>query len=159
MNNTINTHIEDNIIINQMASESVKMKNFVKEFGFDLNQWLTATDGDRTGITVTLPVNIRPAFNGNFHKLQGLQILVNDTEFTQIYIDESTYTYNSVTKQWSAWFCFDIEDHFGLDRNDALVYQGYHKGFAACWMLQHQRNQVPFHTRILVQAKIAGQTF
>ena len=106
---------------------------------------------------VTLPIGVRPAFNGNFHKFQGLQILVNDTEFTQVYLKQGGYEFNAVTKEWSARLCFEVEDHFGLDRNDALVYQGYDNGFPAWWKLQHQRNQVPFHTRILVDATISGK--
>lgn len=145
--------------INDKAAQSVKMRNFIKRFGADLNGWLTINDGNIDGIAVTLNENIRPAFNGNFHRFQGLQILINDTEFTQIYISESTYEYNADTKEWSAWFCFDVEDHFGLDKHDALTYQSYHNGFAAWWILQHQRNQVPYHTRILVQAKISGKLF
>lgn len=55
---------------------------------------------------------------------------------------------------------FHVTDHFGLDKKDALLYQGIvpfgHNGFAAWWRLQHTRGYVPFTTSIKVVATISG---
>lgn len=47
-----------------------------------------------------------------------------------------------------------IHDHFGLDKNDALSYQGNHNGFASWWVLQHLRNYKPFETLIKVRKQL-----
>jgi|GEM_PF-902551 len=147
-------HIDE--ILNEKVAESTAMQDFVKIFGERLNAELTDTNGDINGVFVGLLLGQRPRFNQWHYRFNGLQILINDTEYTEVYLEDGTYEYDPNTGRWSAWFCFDVEDHFGLDRNDALTFQGSHIGFPAWWILQHQRNYVPFHTKILVRARLSG---
>ncbi|MDZ4747395.1 MAG: DUF3289 family protein [Saprospiraceae bacterium] len=56
------------------------------------------------------------------------------------------YNFNQNDGTWSASVIFDIDDYFGLDKKDALVYQAWHDGFGAWWMLQNKKGFVPFHT-------------
>jgi hypothetical protein len=97
--------------------------------------------------------SIRPIFNGNYNKWHGLQILINDTEYTEIKLDKF---YISANGKWDAEVTVSIYDHFGLDKLDALSYQNYHIGFAAWWILQHARGFVPFITKVTVQKRISG---
>jgi Protein of unknown function (DUF3289) len=77
-----------------------------------------------------------------------LQILVNDTESTEIQIDNFKV---DPSGDWNADITVIIFDHFGLDKADALKYQGDHLGFAAWWLLQYTRNHRPFETKIVVK--------
>jgi Protein of unknown function (DUF3289) len=61
------------------------------------------------------------------------------------------------TGLWSADFYFEVTDHFGLDRHDAIAYQGYHSDFAAWWALQHRKGFKPFKTKITIFATIQGK--
>jgi len=148
-------HIDE--ILNEKVAESTAMQDFVKIFGDELNTELSNRNGDITGVLLGLNENQRPRFNAWHYRFNGLQILINDTEYTRIFLEDGTYEYDPDTGRWSAWFCFDVEDHFGLDRNDAITFQGSHIGFPAWWILQHQRNYVPFHTKILVRARLSGE--
>ena len=148
-------HIDERL--NQRVADSRAMKDFVKIFGEKLNTELSGTNGDINGVFAQLLLGQRPRFNSLRYRFYGLQILINDTEYTKIYLEDGTYEYDPATGRWSAWFCFDVEDHFGLDRNDAITFQGSHPGFPAWWMLQHQRNYVPFHTKVLVRARLSGE--
>jgi hypothetical protein len=97
-------------------------------------------------------LNFRPQFNTPHVKFHGLQILINDTEYTEIQISN----FNILNGNWSATLDITIYDDFGLDKNDALTYEGYHDGFADWWLLQHARGYVPFttivHTRVIITA-------
>jgi len=109
---------------------------------------------------------IRPQFNGSYNRWRGLQILVNDTEQTDVYFDESSL--ECTDDGWCVDVCTEIIDNFGLDKADVLKYQPQmnwseikrgnigHFGFNAWWMLQHQRNYVPFKTKINVKSTICG---
>ncbi|MFZ4474512.1 MAG: DUF3289 family protein [Saprospiraceae bacterium] len=67
------------------------------------------------------------------------------------------FNLDNSTKVWSADFYFEVTDHFGLDKHDALLYQIYHAGFAAWWALQHRRGYKPFRTKITIFATLQGQ--
>lgn len=69
---------------------------------------------------INIPQQYHPIYNGIYNKFHGLQILINDTEITEVYIN--SYTKNS-TGKWSAIVTIIIHDHFGLDKGDALNYQ------------------------------------
>ena len=88
------------------------------------------------------------------NKLTGLQILINDTEQTQIKL--LNFQIDPATQIWVADIEVTIYDHFGLDKHDALVYQGNHRAFAAWWILQHKRNYKPFTTKIVVKNRLYG---
>lgn len=85
-------------------------------------------------------------------KFHGLQILINDTNYTEIKIVD----YNYLNGHWSATIDIIVHDNFGLDKNDALVYQEKHDGFAAWWLLQHKRGYVSFETTVHLRHSITA---
>jgi len=95
--------------------------------------------------------DVRPVFNGLYNKFHGLQILINDTEYSEIELDNFETSSNG---NWNADVTVTIHDHFGLDKNDALVYQDWHQGFPSWWILQHMRNYRPFETIVKVKMRI-----
>jgi hypothetical protein len=97
---------------------------------------------------------LRPKFSSLHHKFHGLQILINDTETTNIMMYDYTIDSNG---NWEAEVVFEITDHFGLDKNDVLTYQTTHRGFVAWWALQHKRDYKPFLTKIYVTRKLKGK--
>ena len=141
-----------NPILNSKVSESSALINFLKKFGNDLNQSLQGTGGNIDNIP-TISLQYRPVFNGLHNKFYGLQILINDTEYTNV--DLNSFTINT-TGDWSAVVTVTIHDHFGLDKPDALNYQNYHQGFPSWWLLQHTRNYTPFETIVTVTKKVSG---
>lgn len=141
-----------NSILNDKVSESSKTINYLKAFGDKLRQQLTNNGGNIQAVTVNMGV-IRPAFTGLFNKFHGLQILINDTEETDIYLDDYSST---SSHHFEAVVTIVIHDHFGLDKNDALEYQFWHDGFPSWWLLQHIKDYVPFETIVKFQYKISG---
>ena len=136
-----------NSILSDKAFKSSQFKNFIIRFGGLLNQKLANANWNITNVSeIDIPQEIRPAFNGAYNKFAGLQILVNDTEQTEIELNG--FTIDPATHKWTAVITVKIKDHFGLDRHDALTYQDYHSGFAAWWILQHCRGYKPFETNI-----------
>jgi hypothetical protein len=79
--------------------------------------------------------------------------LINDTEYTEIQLDKFQLYPSG---EWAAEVTVFINDHFGLDKNDAVTYHPYHKGFADWWLLQHTRGYVPFKTQIVIRKRIIG---
>lgn len=144
--NTTNNYAHENSDLSHAVRQHTNMRNFVKEWGFELNNKLIQSNGDINNIQVELGLFPRPQFSGLENRFNGLQILLNDTEHTTVELLD--YNYNQNDGTWSASVIFDIDDHFGLDKKDALVYQGWHEGFGAWWMLQNKKGFVPFHTRV-----------
>ena len=142
--------------ISEKVADSREMKGFVERFGAELNTALSINNGNIDGIFIDMEED-RPVFSGKHHLFHGLKILINDTEHTVIFLEPDTYSYDSDTGEWEGTFCFVVCDHFGLDRADAMKFQCMHSGFAAWWVLQHQRNYVPFITKVFVRATIKGQ--
>ncbi|MEO1624416.1 MAG: DUF3289 family protein [Bacteroidota bacterium] len=133
--------------------EQNEMKNFIKDFAQQLNKALAISDGNVVGLTVDLRRR-RPIFNSLHDQFHGFTILLNDTESTIIKLLD--YQYDSNTGDWEGEFYFEIIDHFGLDKADALKYQWWHSGFAAWWILQHKRGYVPFRTVMRINARVKG---
>ena len=129
------------------------MINFMTTFGSAFKKKLILANGNVDNVDKIEMGNTRPIFNSFYYKFHGQQILINDTELTEIQLDGFEL---SPTRTWEAYFTFTIYDHFGLDKNDALSYQGYNQGFADWWLLQHKRGFVPFITKIVVRKKISG---
>lgn len=150
-NSSINT-IASNPILNKKVEVSAVFANFVKAFGAELQTRLKQTGGDISGIVIDMR-QIRPIFNGNYNMVAGLTILLNDTE-------QSTIRLESYDKLSNGEFIAVIEvtimDHFGLDKHDVLSKQHIHDGFAAWWILQHNRGFVPFQTKIISRKTING---
>ncbi len=140
------------IVVESKVKESTVFKNFISRFGLDLNRKLKATNGSLTNVnSFILPY--RPVFNSLHDKFHGLQILMNDTEFTKI--DINNYTCDS-DGNWKANLTVVIYDHFGMDKNDVLTNAAYHSGFSAWWILQHKKAKVPFITKATIKLKISG---
>lgn len=80
-----------------------------------------------------------------------MQILINDTEYTEIQLDDFHIDWDG---KRIAIVSVAIHDHFGLDKEDVLSYQYSQVGFAAWWILQHKRAYVPFETIIHARKQI-----
>jgi hypothetical protein len=141
-----------NPILNNKVKSSSALINFLKSFGEQLNSRLQTTNGDISAIS-NFTLGFRPVFNGQYNKFAGLQILINDTEYTEIQLDNFTI---DITGNWQAEVTVTIHDHFGLDKHDALEYQAFHTGFPSWWILQHIRNYKPFDTTVKVRKLISG---
>ena len=129
-------------VLNKKVEQSSAFATFLKKFGKELNNELKASNGDIDKVsTITLRLDIRPVFNGFYNKFHGLQILINDTEYTEISLDNFEI---GPREAWAAEVTVTIHDHFGLDKNDALKYQGWSSGFPSWWILQHMRGLAPF---------------
>ncbi|MFZ4474509.1 MAG: DUF3289 family protein [Saprospiraceae bacterium] len=144
-----------NISLSSHVAQSPEIKNYVKAIGFELNKILFQNGGL---ISIGAPINmgnVHPVFNSLYNKFRGLTILINDTEQSQFkYVKD--YYFDETTGDWGGEFYIEVTDHFGLDKHDAIVYQGHHSGFAAWWVLQHKRNYPPFRTKIKITARIKG---
>jgi hypothetical protein len=134
-----------NADLSQKVFESSSFKNFIIKFGIRLHAALSRANWNINNVdTIVMPQSQRPAFNGLYNKINGLQILINDTEET--IIELTGFSINAATHKWTAKLNITIKDHFGLDKEDALEYQNSHAGFAAWWLLQHTRGHKPFET-------------
>ncbi|WP_439504488.1 DUF3289 family protein [Sediminibacterium sp.] len=142
-----------NPLLNAKVAQSSAMINYIKKFGKELNDKLRETGGNLNSIS-ELNLTYRPKFNGLFNKFHGLQILINDTESTDIHIDKFQM---GASGSWSAEVTITIFDHFGIDKTDVLKYQFYHGGFSSWWILQRTLDYVPFKTVITVKEKIYSQ--
>lgn len=142
-------------LLDAKIKEHPIMRTYIKRFGKKLNGSLKEKNGDIYAIDTPFDLDFkRPVFNTLWDRFHGYQILINDTEQTDIVLD--SYTYNETTKEWTATFKFVIQDHFGLDKHDALKYQVYSYGFSAWWRLQHKRGYKLFVTIIWIKATIKG---
>lgn len=144
----------ENNVLNQKVKESTEFRNFLRKFGENLQSELQESNGNMQSV-INKPVqmlDIRPIFNGSYNKFRGLQILINDTEYTEVRLESITDSPNG--QNWNVVVEVTIRDHFGLDKNDALTYQGWHSGFAAWWLLQHTRGYKPFETVVKVRQMI-----
>ncbi|MFQ6610404.1 MAG: DUF3289 family protein, partial [Fidelibacterota bacterium] len=139
--------------VSYAVSQTKAMRNFIKEFGNEFNIALQENNGDLNGVNINL-LSVRPQFSTLYHTFHGLKILINDTEYTTIKLLD--FNLNSSTGEWEGTFFFEITDHFGLDKKDALKYQTKHSGFAAWWLLQHKRDYRPFMTKVWVTATLKG---
>lgn len=144
-------------VVSNAIANTNRYKNFVKLFGQVVNDYLKDKNGNLNGFNVgNLNLdNARPIFNTYIQRLTGLQILVNDTEQTTAGLLDD-FEVNHTTGVWSVTVSIDIIDHFGLDYLDAIVYQGFHSGFANWYRLQHGRNYIPFRSNFKILTKIQG---
>lgn len=152
--NTNNQNQFSNQTLNDKVKESAGLSIFLKQFGNKLRDELIAKNGNINLVQEINMQNIRPIFNGLHNQFHGLQIIINDTEETEIQLDRFEIFPSG---DWEADVTVTIYDHFGLDKHDALEYQGWHLGFADWWLLQHKYNYVPFKTKITVRKMIKGK--
>ncbi len=144
----------ENDILDQKVASSSSLHNFIINFVNILENTLESAGGNIDNIENIDLGEMRPKFNGEYNKFHGLQILINDTEYTEIELDG--FRVSSDGKR-TAIITLIIHDHFGLDKNDALSYQDepiVGDGFAAWWILQHKMAYKPFETIIKVRKKL-----
>lgn len=165
-NNTSNENYFSHPILNQKIAESTDFTIYLQQVGSEISEQISEHGCNIELFDEIDMEEIRPQFNGSYNRWRGLQILVNDTEQTDVYFDESSL--ECTDDGWCVDVCTEIIDNFGLDKADVLKYQPQmnwseikrgnigHFGFNAWWMLQHQRNYVPFKTKINVKSTICG---
>jgi len=131
--------------------------NYLDLFGKELNKQLKLKNGDINTVPTINMLDNRPKFNKPWDRTRGFQILINDTESTDIELKQ--YAFNSVSNKWIATLYVEITDHFGLDKLDALTYQHkwFASGFASWWILQHVKGYKPFKTKIQFEVTILGE--
>lgn len=143
--------------LNDAVKLSGQFANFAGKFGDSLRNKLDLAGGNINNVaTFTIDNKQRIIFNNISDVLDGLKILLNDTEYTEVFLDQFNSGPNGT---WDAYITIVIHDHFGLDKNDVLKYQNVPLeiglGFASWWLLQHVRNYVPFETIVRVQRKLS----
>lgn len=143
-----------NDILNNKVSESTEMMDYIESFRKLFSVELKKANGNILSTDQIDMKKLRPKFSSTHHLFHGLQILINDTESTNIMVYDYIIDSNG---NWEAEVVFEITDHFGLDKNDVLTYQAYHRGFVAWWALQHKRDYKPFLTNIYVTRKLKGK--
>lgn len=142
--------------LSEHVRNSPNMRNYMKRFGEELSKRLKVNGGNIYLNPVVDMGNTRPVFGGSYNRWHGLTILLNDTEMTDVWY-MGNFNLNNDTKVWSADFYFEVTDHFGLDKHDAIKYQYSHHAFSAWWALQHKRNYPPFRTKITIFATLRGK--
>ena len=137
--------------LSKKVCNSPQMRNYIRDFGFELGKKIKSDTKINTVTEVKMGTN-HPVFSSLFDQYNGLKIHVNDTEETKVWIQKLYYSPEN--SYWVADIYFEVYDHFGMDKNDAITYQSKFLGFAAWWILQHQRNYKPFVTLIKGKATI-----
>jgi hypothetical protein len=150
--NTSNNTIFTNDVLNSKINESSEMYIFLKRVGIELQTSLLVNKGDISKVDIKMN-NIRPIFNSFYNKFHGLQILINDTEYTEVQLDNFEI---GASGAWWADVTVTVNDHFGVDKADALKYQSYNSGFSSWWILQHVNGFVPFKTKVIIRKRMIG---
>ena len=140
-------------VLNSYVSQSSEIANFLQAFAIQLNEALLHAGGNIDKVS-EFELRGRPIFNGFYNRFHGLTICINDTEHTEIELNNFV---RSPKGNWNATVAVTIYDHFGLDKDDVKVYQNYLRGFAAWYMLQ-ARDYRPFVTKIEFQKTIYFST-
>ncbi|PWS30904.1 DUF3289 family protein [Pedobacter paludis] len=156
LNNKSNTSTYSNETLNTEVKKSTTFRKWIlEEYAYQLDEELNKINYNINQLPDFI-IKSRPIFNRLGDKFSGTQILINDTEKTEIkllhYSTRKAFPY----QKFYAYLEVIIYDHFGLDRNDAVSYQDYNGGFATWWLLQHRYGYVPFRTKI--KFRIAIQT-
>ena len=142
------------------VSKSPELRNYIKDFGI---KW-AGNINKESKLSNLEPFTFkedetRPTFGGTYNQQNGLTILINDTEKTDIWA--TNFVIDPVTLVWKADLYVEIRDNFGLDKADIVKYGktccGAGNGFISWWILQHQRSYKPFVTLIKIKATIQGQ--
>lgn len=137
-----------------MVKKSKKFENWLKEFGFQLNERLKVTNGSIGTIeNVILDERVR------LNETKSLTILINDTQKTDVYIINHQYDFNPTSGVWEAVIRVNVTDNFGIDDGDVTEFWNHFPGgagFVAWWILQHRKNYWPFMTDLWFLVKIKG---
>lgn len=149
--------------ISNLIKETNELKNKVRGFGKQLEMRLVEVGGDIDQVNIhRISDNLRFVFSASKGYLrQGPTILINDVSQVKYHIQ--SYSIDSLGN-WTGLFYVEAIDHFGLDDDDPnhkfkgiAKYQFLHCGFAAWWILQHQRNYVPFRTKLRFVVCLEGK--
>jgi len=133
----------------------VSVNNFVKTFGKELEREIMEHDGVLFDMDfIQLSEADRPKFNTTTDNLNGLRILINDTEHTIVNVNELSVDLES--GDWSADLYLRIKDNFGLDDADMEKFQDVNLGFTSWWILQHVKGFVPFISSIKIKVNVSG---
>ncbi len=168
---SINTSVNfeyENLDLNRVVAKRTRYINYIISFAKDLENKLNYQSGNILTMSTIVYYNndkqLHPTFSTDYDKVHGLQILMNDTEYTDIFLEPNTYSYSSATKIWSAIIVVKIIDHFGLDTEDIYKFKDVEikglpvgDGFAAWYALQHNKGYVPFLTRVVTRCRISGK--
>jgi hypothetical protein len=149
--------------LSEEVRKSPEMRNYMKLFGYLLNKEIKGNI-NFSSIKINMD-KIHPVFKSNmefstsnkYNLIHGLQILINDTEATNIW-NLGNLGIDLQTGEWTGTFIFEVTDHFGLDKDDVLKYQQFSRGFAAWWVLQHKKNYPAFRSKIWIIATLRGNT-
>jgi len=143
-----------NSTLHLMAKESKKFKNWLKEYGQELNESLKVTNGSIGTIE-----NVISDERVRLNDTKSLTILINDTQKTYVHIVNNQYDFNPATGVWEAVIRVNITDNFGIDDADVTEYWNYNPGgpgFVSWWILQHRKNYWPIMTDLWFSVKIKG---
>jgi len=153
--------------ISDLIKETTEVRNKVKQFGKDFENRLKSVNGDISQLSPTqLDGQLRYSFTaGKGYLFMGPTILINDISQVKYHLQDFNI---DMLGNWQGTFYTEVVDHFGLDDTDpnieytiwgynVAIYQHLHSGFAAWWILQHQRAYVPFRTRIRFVITIEGK--
>lgn len=156
----------ENLMLNHQLTLSPDMRDYIKIFGQKLNDELKGSDGKIDNIFIDLGRTVK------LNSPLDWYLLVNDTEYVEVNLLPNSYSISEETGVWEGEFCFTVRDNFGVDKGDVtstnlgpftrLNKPGFSRsdiwdGFAAWWMLQHQRNQHSFVNFMTVNATIKGK--
>ena len=158
-----------NTTLSSVVSESPEFKNTVNHVGERLNQLIKDSGFSATAsgkFTFDVDQQFRPQFGYDYNKAMGLTILLNDTEATQIHLEDFQII-DAAKGKWEATLGIKIIDHFGLNRPDVLRYQFTGTefaplpnptglGFSAWFLLQHNYGYNPFQTEIFIRTRIGN---
>lgn len=157
-----------NRVLSSVVANTPEFKNTVKYVGEQLEAALKKVGMQIENIDVKdipLQQSERPKFSG--YKATGLTILLNDTETTQLHIEDFQII-DAKKGKWEATLGVKIIDHFGLNREDVLKFQSFGTkfwpplvnpsgpGFSAWYLLQHLHGYKPFQTEIFIRARIGN---
>lgn len=152
--NDSNERMYYNETLSEKMMETPSMRNWLKNYGFRLNNELRDAEGDINAIVSPTGVD-RPSLNDSYASI----ILINDTHQTEMYRLDS-YNFDAETGRWSCYFVVNVVDHFGLDDDDVVDFQDHFpggNGFIAWWTLQHRHDWRPFNTDIWFVVQLGGQ--
>ena len=144
--------------MSQVAMNKPTTRNFLKNFGYVLNNKLKETNGEINNVQLFSLGDVRPIYNDNNY--EGLRIMMNDTEYSSVF--KQTYEYDSKTKGWQGTFYVEVFDHYGLDNDDLIKFRNSKpdhigRGFVAWWLLHHHKGKKPFRTQMKFLVKLKGK--
>jgi uncharacterized protein (TIGR03034 family) len=155
-----------NEILDRNARDHINTKKHIKASKDTLEERLNVYEGNIKAMEFDMKTASDNAYYRKMQKLphlvlpdtfDGLGITVNDVWGYKITV--TSYTLNG--KNYSGTMRFQLDDHFGLDKNDTTgFFKGSNNGIKAWYILQHYKKYAgkckPFITRIYFDINISG---